>query len=127
MLARSISALSLALALPACATAVVRPDAADAHWAAEKWPGTTVEDLARGREVFVGRCAGCHTLPRPDVKTTDEWAGVVAEMAPGARLSSEDRDLVLRYLSAASARLRRAGVGEGGASKRATPPRETGS
>jgi mono/diheme cytochrome c family protein len=105
--------MAVALGVSACATAVIRPDAGDAHWASERWPGTTVEDLARGREVFVGRCAGCHTLPRPDVKTTEEWAGVVAEMAPGARLSSEDRDLVLRYLSAASAHLRRAGASPG--------------
>ncbi len=99
----------LALALGACATGVVRPDARDAHWAAERWPGTTVEDLSRGRELFVLRCAGCHNLPAPAAKTPDEWASVVDEMGPGAKLGPSDRELVLRYLSAASERLHHGG------------------
>ena len=95
-----------ALAFTACATAVIRPDSRDARWASEKWPGTTVEDLARGRELFVMRCAGCHNLPEPVVKAPEEWAAIVEEMAPGARLAPGDRDLVTRYLGAASTRLR---------------------
>lgn len=98
--------LLTALGVAACATAVVHPSARDASWASEKWPGTTVDDLEHGRTVFVSRCAGCHNLPRPDAKTADEWASVVGEMAAGARLSAADQDLVLRYLSATSERLR---------------------
>ena len=48
-------------------------------------------------------------VPMPDAKTPDEWASVVGEMARGARLSAADQDLVLRYLSAASERLRHGG------------------
>ena len=101
--------LAALLGVVACSTAVVRPEPRDAKWASERWPGTTVDELSRGRDLFVARCAGCHNLPRPDIKTPDEWANVVDEMASGARLSSGDRDLVLRYLSAASERLHREG------------------
>lgn len=87
----------------------MRPDARDAAWASRKWPGTTVTELDRGREVFVSRCSGCHNLPAPNVKTPDQWAAVVGEMAEGARLSMDERDLVLRYLSAASVRLGKTG------------------
>lgn len=78
----------------------------DEKWASERWPGTTMNDLARGHDVFVARCSSCHGLPRPDAKSPDEWNGVLDEMAARAKLSSEDRQLVNRYLSAASQRLR---------------------
>jgi len=93
----------------ACGSAVPRPDAADALWASGRWPGTTVSDLEKGRELFVARCAGCHNLPLPASKTPDEWLGVVDEMATVARLSAADRDAVARYLGAASERSRRPG------------------
>lgn len=93
----------------ACATAVIRPDARDAQWASAKWPGTTVGDLDRGRETFVGRCGGCHNLPEPNVKTPEEWSRVLDEMAARSKLTPDEKDLVLRYLSAASQRLGKAG------------------
>lgn len=107
-LLRSLSrtAFAAGFAAIACSPAVVHPVARDATWASEKWPGTTVDDLEHGRAVFVSRCAGCHNLPLPDSKSPEEWATVVGDMATGARLSAADQDLVLRYLSATSERLR---------------------
>jgi mono/diheme cytochrome c family protein len=102
----SRTALAAGFAVMACSPAVVHPDARDATWASGKWPGTTVDDLEHGRAVFVSRCAGCHNLPLPDSKSPEEWATVVGDMATGARLSAADQDLVLRYLSATSDRLR---------------------
>jgi hypothetical protein len=102
----SRTALVAGFVAAACSPAVAHPDARDASWASEKWPGTTVDDLERGRAVFVSRCAGCHNLPLPDSKSPEEWATVVGDMATGARLSPADQDLVLRYLSASSERLR---------------------
>lgn len=101
-----VSAICLA-AVAACSAAAVPPVAsADARWASERWPGTTVAELSKGRDVFVSRCSACHALPRPDVKSPDEWSSVLDEMASRAKLSSADRELALRYLSAASQRLR---------------------
>lgn len=93
----------------ACGSAVIQPDARDAQWASTKWPGTTVADLDRGRATFVNRCGGCHNLPEPNVKTPDEWSSVLEEMAARSKLSAEEKDLVLRYLGAASERLRKSG------------------
>jgi mono/diheme cytochrome c family protein len=99
-----------AVVLSACASATIEePDAKDARWAATRWPGTSVSDLKGGRSLFVSRCASCHGLPEPTAKTPDQWANVIDEMAPRARLAPGDRDAVLRYLSAASERLRQGG------------------
>ena len=78
----------------------------DQKWASEHWPGTTLADLTRGHDVFVSRCSSCHGLPRPEVKSPEEWTSVLDEMAARAKLSAADRDLVNRYLSSASQRLR---------------------
>jgi hypothetical protein len=103
-----VAGLCLAV-VAACTAAAVPPVAsADARWASERWPGTTVAELSKGRDVVVSRCSACHALPRPEVKSPDEWATVLDEMAARAKLSSGDRDLALRYLSAASQRLRAA-------------------
>lgn len=102
-------ALPLGVLALGCSTVVVHPSARDARWASEKWPGTTVAELEEGRSVFVARCAGCHNLPNPGSKSPEEWGNVVGEMATGARLTAADQDLVLRYLSVASERLRQGG------------------
>jgi hypothetical protein len=87
----------------------------DQKWANERWPGTTMSDLAQGHDVFVARCSSCHSLPRPDIKSPEEWDGVLAEMGARAKLSPLDRELVNRYLSAASQRLRSRGTATGAA------------
>jgi hypothetical protein len=105
-----LTAITAVFAVSACGGGALHPDAADAEWAsANRWPGTTVGDLETGRSIFASKCVGCHGLPRPDVKRSDEWPFVVDEMAARSRLSVADRDLVLRYLSAESARLRQRG------------------
>jgi hypothetical protein len=103
-------ALAAALAagtIYGCAsTAPVPVVPSDEKWASERWPGTTLSDLSHGHDVFISRCSSCHSLPRPDVKSPEEWNTVLDEMADRAKLSTNDRELVNRYLSAASQRLR---------------------
>ncbi|HEX4341361.1 MAG TPA: hypothetical protein VH062_35880 [Polyangiaceae bacterium] len=90
----------------AVTSAAVPVVAGDQQWASSRWPGTTMNDLSRGHDVFASRCSSCHSLPSPAAKTPDEWSGVLDEMANRAKLSTDDRELVNRYLSAASQRLR---------------------
>ncbi len=109
-LAVSILAGAAALVLGACgASAVVHPTAKDAEWASAKWPGTTVDELETGRALYTSKCVGCHRLPDPNAKTPEQWPTVVDEMAERAKLTAADRDLMLRYLSSASERLRETG------------------
>jgi len=96
--------LVAALAISACTAAMQEPDARDARWAESRWPGTTVGDLRGGMHLFESKCASCHALPDPGIKNPDQWANVIGEMAPRARLSQDETESVLRYLSAASAR-----------------------
>ncbi len=102
---RPLAGALLLAALAACGGGAV-PHPTEAHLARARarWPDTTRASLERGRELYVARCSGCHPLHPPGTQPADRWATVLAEMAPRARLTPVERDLVLRYLTAASQR-----------------------
>ncbi len=93
-------------ALAACAPAVVHPAAQDVAWAERKWPGTTLAELTRGRQIYVAKCAGCHSLRRPEEYPPRVWEAWIAEMEEDSELLPEESGAVLRYLASTSARLR---------------------
>jgi mono/diheme cytochrome c family protein len=81
-----------------CASQLPVPSPADARRAEALWPGTTQTDLADGRELFINRCASCHTLPMPQQFKQAAWPGFVDEMAEVARLDQPERAKLTRYL-----------------------------
>lgn len=101
---RLLAAALLVVAVSCGGSAVPRPTEAHLARARERWPDTTRASLERGRELYVARCSGCHPLHPPATQPAARWATVLDQMAPRARLSAEERDLVLRYLTAASER-----------------------
>jgi hypothetical protein len=93
--------LAAGLAVAAgCAAALRHPSPRDAELLAPRWPGTTVEDLERGRALYVRRCSSCHTLVLPEAHPPAKWPGLVDAMAKKARLGPGERDDVVRFLVA---------------------------
>jgi len=106
--------LATAVALAAaCSAALDHPTAQDAEWASREWPGTTVQDLAHGRALYVDKCSGCHNLHLPAEHTPEEWKGYVAYMTADAKITPEEQRAIARYLAAASARSRGLETGAG--------------
>ncbi|HVZ75282.1 MAG TPA: cytochrome c [Polyangia bacterium] len=101
-----LGALVTALAVGAgagCATrALPEPSTADAVRAANLWPGTTVDDLHRGKQRYVQSCSGCHGLIDPHQFPEARWPGFVKEMSGRLQLSSNDLQDLTRYLVVAS-------------------------
>ncbi len=101
--ARRLAVVLLAGGLAAaCAAALRHSTPADVTLVSPKWPGTTVEDLERGRRLYVRRCSGCHTLVLPSAHGPDEWPVLVDAMAERARLKPAEREDVVRFLTAVS-------------------------
>ena len=98
-------ATAVALAA-ACSAALDHPTPQDAEWAQREWPGTTVEDLAHGRALYVDKCSSCHNLHLPSEYSPEEWKGYVAYMVTEAKITREEERAIARYLAAASARSR---------------------
>lgn len=101
-----LAPLALALTLSACAGGggVPHPTPVQVSRAQTRWPGATRESLERGRDLYVARCSGCHPLHRPAEFPASRWPALLAKMAPRARLTPAERDLVLAYLSTVSGR-----------------------
>ncbi len=105
----SSAALAIATAIAvvlACSAALDHPTPQDAEWAQREWPGTTVQDLARGRALYVDKCSSCHNLHLPSEYAPEEWEGYVAYMVTEAKITPAEQAAIARYLAAASARSR---------------------
>jgi mono/diheme cytochrome c family protein len=114
----STAVLAIAAAIAAvlaCSAALDHPTPQDAEWAQRQWPGTTVEELAQGRALYVDKCSGCHNLDLPAEHSPEAWEGYVAYMTADAKITSVQASTIARYLAAASARARGMQTTEGGA------------
>ena len=63
--------------------------------------GFAEPSLARGREVFIARCAGCHALPDVQARDESEWERILPRMARKSRLTGEEAAAVRAYVLAA--------------------------
>lgn len=93
--------------LVGCATSVPQPTPYALRWATAYWPDTTLSSLKKGRQIYIRKCAGCHNLYLPDVYSPDQWQeriGVMVEVEE-VTLTTEEQNLIIRYLSAASIQL----------------------
>jgi hypothetical protein len=97
-----MAALAGLVGLAACAARLPEPNAADAMRAARLWPGTTVDDLHRGKQRYVQACSSCHGLIDPHQIPSGRWPAFVKKMSEQMHLSTRDVDDLTRYLVVAS-------------------------
>ena len=57
------------------------------------------ENLAQGKVVFENNCGKCHGLPALEKYDDEKWKSIVDWMAPKAKLTSQQADLVYLYVS----------------------------
>jgi hypothetical protein len=67
-----------------------------------------LSDLRAGRELYINKCSGCHSLIPVDRFDDARWTAEVDEMLKlkKVRMSDGDRDQLLRYLTTANDRPR---------------------
>ena len=63
-----------------------------------------LSDLRGGRELYINKCSGCHSLIPVDRYDDARWTAEVDEMLKlkKVRLSAGDREQLLRYLTTAN-------------------------
>lgn len=59
---------------------------------------STADKLAQGKTIFENSCGKCHDLPEPTAFTSIQWVGIMNSMAPKARLTEEQHQLVYDYV-----------------------------
>jgi hypothetical protein len=97
---KAILVLALA-ALAGCAINIPEPDRMMAGN-----DDARLSDLKAGRELYVNKCSGCHALHAVDKFDDARWTMEVDEMfkLKKVKMSSDQRDQLLRYLTTANGR-----------------------
>ena len=54
--------------------------------------------LAQGAAIFTESCQNCHELPKPNEHNEQQWSKIMDRMAPKAKLTDEQKQLVFQYV-----------------------------
>ena len=74
--------------------------AANVSWATAKWPDTTPETLAKGHDLFIAKCNGCHGYPDFAPIADEKWPKIVDSMGNHADFDEKQKEAVLRFILA---------------------------
>lgn len=56
------------------------------------------EYLAQGNTIFTNSCGKCHDLPNPTDHSAQDWVGIMNSMAPKAKLTEKQHEMVYDYI-----------------------------
>jgi cytochrome c5 len=59
--------------------------------------GTT--KFPEGKDLYVSKCTSCHKAYEPELYTKDEWRKILDEMGSKAKLTKDEKIIILNYLS----------------------------
>jgi len=85
----------LSIAVISCAPALYKPLPEQSTDAA------TYNKLVKGRELYVSSCGSCHNLYLPEKYSEQVWVHNLDEMQVRAKISNEQKSLILAYLTSA--------------------------
>ena len=75
-----------------CKTRLYKPVAANVT------NDVTLEELQKGRLIYLKKCSSCHNLVRPRSYTNEQWIHKVDKMQARAKVNNNDKLLILKYL-----------------------------
>jgi hypothetical protein len=64
-------------------------------------PSADINELKKGRLLYVKQCGSCHELYLPQKYTPDDWRWHMDRMQTKAKITEEEKDMILKYLHAA--------------------------
>ena len=85
--------LGISMLIFACAPKLYVPTAENVA------PGADLSQIAQGRTIMTEKCVKCHGLKNPDKHTPDQWVKIMEKMGKKAKLSDNDKALVLKYVT----------------------------
>lgn len=63
-------------------------------------PQNPADTISIGKTLYENSCVRCHKLNTPNEYTAQEWHGIVNRMQPKARITDQQKTIILRYLLA---------------------------
>jgi cbb3-type cytochrome oxidase cytochrome c subunit len=86
-------AAAVTIIVAACGTALYIPAEN------QSTAGASYKDLLEGREIYINKCGGCHSLITPEKFEVSEWGKWVERMGPKAHISEDEKRSILAYLT----------------------------
>ncbi len=80
------------LLFASCSSKLYKPDEANSNYTA------SIEDLKKGRKLYISKCSSCHALHLPSQYKKEEWPHLVDKMEERAQINSSEKELILIYL-----------------------------
>ena len=84
--------------LLSCSGAIPQPTFMQVERASQRWPGTDSETLAHGRQLYVAKCSGCHSVKVPSVYSEFQWDTLMRTMGTSAKLTKDEYEHILHYV-----------------------------
>jgi len=63
-------------------------------------PQNPADTIRVGKTLYENSCVRCHKLNTPNEYTSQEWPVIVNRMQPKARITDQQKTIILRYLLA---------------------------
>jgi hypothetical protein len=86
-------ALVLVIVLAGCVSALYVPTGKNVSDQA------SLAELEKGRQLYIGKCGGCHSLFLPEKYNKEQWRHWVQSMEVKADINKEEGELIYKYLT----------------------------
>lgn len=90
---------ALVLVLYGCASQLYQPASPNVLKARQVDPEITLEQLQSARKLYAAKCSSCHNLHLPNEYTVMQWPKILDKMQPKAKITDEEKKLLLAYLT----------------------------
>jgi len=83
-----------------CSPSLLLPTTKDVAAARNRWSDADSLSLRKGYTLYVNKCGACHKLYKPAKFPEEKWKKEVPLMMIRAKISEEQKELILRYILA---------------------------
>lgn len=64
----------------------------------KRWANTTADEIMQGQNIYTTKCIECHKNHPVEAFTEKKWLKEIDDMAPNAKLTSEEKTNLTKYL-----------------------------
>ena len=89
---------TMSIYIIACATTIPIPQEKDVVSITSQFPNRQLSDLINGRELYVAKCSGCHTLKSPSDFTSTQWNKDIPDMKVKSKINDNEANAILLYV-----------------------------
>jgi hypothetical protein len=95
--AGAIIIMMIAHGMSSCASSLPTPTVEDTKKYSHR--NYSVYELSAGRDLYIAKCSGCHSLHLPQQYTAATWDTILTNMNPRAKVNPKEAEQIRAYLT----------------------------